>query len=511
MKKILYLLLFLSFNNSILLADDNCACTKVCDVSCCNLIKNDNIYGKTYFTGRSQGHNLARRMAGMEDKMHLYGNECYYAIPNISIEYQHNFDSDKLGKWFSTGNSDITYGYTGDTFDNLFPAKNTVAINTFGFAYTGSGTVSFCPTKSDLVLDLDLYVALDPLLCGTWIRIDVPIVKTSFDIGLNVKETGSPSSVLSGLYNTTNRNINIPAVYKTFREALLGDKKVGDLPTLKYGKICGKRSDTSIANIRLDIGYDWFRRPHWHFASAFDFILPFGTKPNAEFLFEPIVGNQGRFEFGGAYDFRYDLWYNCDNSKNLQFYINGYFNTVLPGKNKRLLGVTLPSEKTATFGNMYYALLKLDNNLNIVGLERAANLLAGTIKIDASFEGAVAFMLQYNCNCLMYALGGEIWGRTNEKIVSRCFDIPENTYTDNVNYGQEGEPTTHPFVSNENINYCPALHPDTYSCKLFGFVGYNWNNCSWKPFALLEGEVEFGHQNRAYSQWGIIGKAGVSF
>jgi len=46
---------------------------------------------------------------------------------------------------------------------------------------------------------------------------------------------------------------------------------------------------------------------------------------------------------------------------------------------------------------------------------------------------------------------------------------------------------------------------------VFGFFGYNWKDCEWAPFALLEGEVEFGHENRAADQWGVMFKGGISF
>ena len=278
------------------------------------------------------------------------------------------------------------------------------------------------------------------------------------------------------------------------------------------------------------------RRECWHFATGLLFVFPVGTKPCGEYLFEPIVGNADRFEVGGTLNFAYELWENCDASHTVTMFIDGYINSLIAGRNRRILGL-IPSGTTAgsqpAAWSQYLLLKKYNSSDNVTGLERAANITTGDLKVGASVEGAAAILFQWNCNCMMAGLGYEAWGRTCEKAKARCFDITANTYalqgvttlyssaatTNDANapasiISTPSSSTTQAdanYLSNDSLDICPALHTTANSNKVFGFVGYNWNECDWQPFILVGGEAEFGSSNRAFSQWGVIGKGGISF
>jgi hypothetical protein len=522
----------------------DCACAEICDSKCTPLTNGCNVYGKTFYMGRSQGSNLARQMIGVEEKIHRFGNECFYGVGTLAIEYQRtmsnnsgNRDSRNLGAWFSsTGNTTMSYGVgaVGDGVGTNFNAD----LNALNWGYNGTGTIQFCPRKDDIIFDLNLYLGLDELFCGLWARFDIPIVRTKFNIGVIDKPAtgGESAALIADLYGTTTA---IDPVYNTFKAALLGDKEVGLLPKLNNAKICGAKDDTSVANIRLTLGYDWMRRECWHFATGLLFVLPVGTKPCGEFLFEPMVGNANRFEVGGTVNFAYELWENCDASHTVTMFVDGYVNTVVARRNRRILGLvptgTAAGSQPAAWSQ--YLLLKKYNSSNqTTGLERAANITTGDIKVGASVEGAAAVLFQWNCNCLMAGVGYEAWGRTCEKAKARCFEIAANTYqlqgvsvytgadaagaADAAN--NQNAPTSTiktpgaladsgTYLSSDDLDYCPALHTNANSNKVFGFVGYNWNECDWQPFILVGAEAEFGSNNRAFSQWGVIGKGGISF
>ena len=522
---------------------NNCACVDICEQECPCALTNSggSIYGRTTFVPRSQGSNLARQMMGVEEKIHKFGNECFYGVASLAFEYQQTFsnsagtnsrNSRNIGLWFSsTGNTTMSYGMNNNQGSNPLSFD----LNALNWGYTGSGTIQFCPRKSDIIFDLNLYLGLDELFCGMWLRFDVPVARTKFNIGLIDKPTGAASSVLpSNLYGATTT-----LVYTTFASALLGDEKVGDLPALKYAKICGAKEDTSLANLRLTLGYDWFRRECWHFASAWLFVLPIGTRPTGEYVFEPIVGNYRRFEVGTEVNFAYELWHNCDSSHTLTFFADGYINWIVPMRNKRTFSI-LPKNATEVQStwSQYLMLKKYNSSNTVTGQERVANISTGDVKIGADAVGAGAILFQWNCNCLMSGIGYEIWGRSHEKIKSRCFEILANTYAlqgvsqwngveaagagvannQNASTSTISVPgttstafSTGSYLTNDNLNFCSASHPMALSNKIWGFVGYNWNECDWQPFILVGGEAEFGTSNSALSQWGIIGKGGITF
>src|SRR3990167_40411 len=518
----------------------DCGCTDLCDQSCAPLTNSCNVYGKNFYLPRSQGSNLARQMIGIQDKIHKFGNECFYGVGTVAFEYQRTFISGSsnsnnrgnLGSWFSsTGNARMSYGMNDTSGSNT----NGFDLNALNWGYTGSGEIYFCPTKDDFIIDLNLYLGLDELFCGLWAQLDITIVRTKFNIGVVEKVEGAPSSVLpTNLFNDNATDGALLKVYDTFKEALRGDKAVGDLPILNSGKICGSRDDTSVANIRVNLGYDWMRRECWHFATSLLFVAPVGTKPCGEYLFEPLVGNAARFEIGGEVNFGYELWNNCDATQTVSLFIDGYVDTVVARRNRRILGL-LPEDATAAQRTWsQYLLLKVyDSSDNVTGLERAANITTGDLRVAASVEGAVALLLQWNCNCLMAGIGYEAWGRSCEKAKSRCFDITSNKYalqgvTDEYSAAGVTLDTNAPastistpgastaqsdgnYLTSDSLDVCPALHTNANSNKVFAFAGYNWCECDWQPFILVGGEAEFGSQNRAVSQWGVIGKGGISF
>jgi len=365
----------------------------------------------------------------------------------------------------------------------------------------------------------------------------LPIVHTRWQLNVLDRNNVAGDTVYpTDLFGETSDGGDVPVVFNDLKAALLGGA-FGDVPALKYGKIGGRRELTGVADFRFDIGYDWIRREKWHFATSFDFIAPVGTCPSAEFVFSPVIGEYKRWQLGGTVNAAYNAWNNCDMTSNLSLYLDATINTALASRQQRLLGLLI--DGVSSPWSQYLVVKRFNAAGDAVALDRAANILAGPVLVAAPVIGDVGFMAQYTRNCFFGGLGYEFWGRAEEKLTGRCFDITPNTY------GLQGQTTwtgtedaandcqnatasgttifqaaaadvvagtttlTSVFISNDDIDYCPALHPGCFSNKVFGFVGVNWTDCDWQPYVLIGGEVEFG--SRAFNQWGIIGKGGLSF
>lgn len=67
-------------------------------------------------------------------------------------------------------------------------------------------------------------------------------------------------------------------------------------PEMKYGKIDGAQKETRLADITLKLGYNFKTKEHYHIQPYLGLVVPTGNKPKAEYLFEPIVGNNKHFE-----------------------------------------------------------------------------------------------------------------------------------------------------------------------------------------------------------------------
>jgi len=66
------------------------------------------------------------------------------------------------------------------------------------------------------------------------------------------------------------------------------------------------------------------------------------------------------------------------------------------------------------------------------------------------------------------------------------------------------------------VTPCVALAPSAYSNKLFGYLGYTWDeeespSPCWIPHVGIGGMYEHGQTNHAANQWGLYIKGGIIF
>lgn len=530
--------------------NSECDCADI-NVSCCtNLCDGENIYGKTFYAARSQGDNSARKMMGTESMIHRFGSECFYGVGFIAVEYQAAFRNlNEIGKWFgTTGNAHMTYGVV----DGTATAQTDFDINALNFGVTGSGTIAFCPKSSDIIADLNMYFGLDELFCGLWARLDIPVANSRRTMNvIEVVSGPSASTYPVDLFGATDA-----AVFANdtapMTAALTNGTAVVDLPALKYGKIGGKRTATNVAGLRVDLGYDIFRRERWHLAASLDFVAPLGSSTSAEYLFDAMVGDSKRAQIGGTVNFAYELWNNCDATHNIAFYSDLTVTAMLKKNVNRLIGVNIPvaagslalsaTETAQASVWSQYLPVKVYNAAGLVtGLDRVANLVGGKcFQVGTVADVDFAFMFEWKCHCWFAGAGYELWLRSAESATQSCITLAADTYVlkgvstwdGTVNTVAGANEIAQPFstiaqnganvaitaaniaanaLSDANLDYCRALHPQALSNKLFGYVGYGWTECDWQPFALIGGEVEFGNDNRALSQWGVLGKFGISF
>ena len=90
-------------------------------------------------------------------------------------------------------------------------------------------------------------------------------------------------------------------------------------------------------------------------------------------------------------------------------------------------------------------------------------------------------------------------------------DQENETASDSTIFVPANADTTTTFIVCTDFTACPALNPSAWSNKVFGSLGYQWNDCDWQPSLFLFGEAEFGKDNVAISQWGVGLKGGIAF
>jgi hypothetical protein len=540
LKKALAVLVLFAQGSAI--ADCASTTTVACDTSkCCDLKNGGDTYGKNFFAYRPVDSNAARGLVGVADKMHLFGKEEFYGQASVSLSWQQTYNSDNLAKWFSfNGKNSMTYGNLGDgKFD----------INGLQFGTTSSGSISFAPRIQNFTADIDLYFGWDEFVCGLWSRVRVPVVYTRWDMRASDTVTGA-----GGKYYECCNVDNIvtgttEVVYSDLKSAWAGGDAFGKVGALACGKICGSKNTTAIAGVHFDLGYDFIRKERGHFGVSLHSVAPSGTTPSADYMFNAVAGANNSWQIGGSVNAAYEMWNDCDGDKRLCFFLDAYVTHLFDAKQKRLMGLKNAAQTATNPGSAYMVLKKFSSAAVVdvsTPLVRVADVLCSDVKVRADIMADIALMLQYDSGNYSLGLGWNFWYRSREKmkerpsILASTYGISDNAdaMTDSYNgniwttttasestigkiQGTAGTTTvggtptvdsTNPtFLVDGDVDECSALHPNVFTNKVFGFVGYNWKDCEWQPFVSVFGGVEFGDENKAADQWEVGVKGGIAF
>lgn len=546
---------------------DSCGGSGSCGASasgpsteCCfpaNYMINDkgNVYGQTNFTAHPVQWDMFRRMAGAStEKLHLFGEEEFYGVASLALQYQQTTDNGRIAQWFSFNSSGANNGAMTYGPAETNGADQVFDINSLNFGVTNSGSVTFCPKIQNFIADIDLFFGWDEFVCGLWSRFSIPINWTRWTLGLNDSTTGTGATVFPDGVVSSVATTDVP--YTSLKDAWKGTQSFGEAPVLKKGRIDGSQSETAVAGLKMELGYDFLRRDKSHLALSFLVVAPTGNKPNATYLFDAISGSSKSWEIGADINGHWNFWERQECNQSLGLHFDVALVSQLKASQTRLFGMKNGGDQPAgdenqvtaaacnvAAGSSWLLLKKVSDgaagNLTPTptNLERAANVLALQAKIGAGFETNGAILLKYIRNHFSVDLGYELYYRSQEKLSSRATIDPytygvygaalDSDWTNTVSYSTStigtaafndymNDTETFIYLQDSDVCACTALQPATLSNKVFGFCEYSWDNCDWDPTVGLGASYEIGAsrkgaKNVALNQWSVLAKGSISF
>ncbi|MCL4229821.1 hypothetical protein KJZ61_04015, partial [Candidatus Dependentiae bacterium] len=288
-------------------------------------------------------------------------------------------------------------------------------------------------------------LGLDEWMCGLYFRIHAPVVYTRWDLrateavsdaGTDAYLTGYMSNDAAGIANATLR--------KDFLTAVDGTYTFGDMKeALKYGKMSKDRdTKTRLSDIEAALGWNFWQCEDYHFGLQIRGSAPTGNRPNAEFLFEPIVGNGNHWTLGGGVSAHAVLWRGCDEDHFFGVWLDANITHLFRTKQTRSFDLknkpnsryALLAEMSSTVGNNLFA-----NTTNTDVVADADSLAGGVapshqyagkllpvinvttfdvnVSIDVQVDAALKFSY-YNCG-FEADLGYNLWARSGEKFKLR--------------------------------------------------------------------------------------------
>lgn len=491
------------------------------------------VYGHTFFTVRRPFYPALPEMVSGPWRGAALRRDCGIggAIQVVGFGGQ-STNSKDLSRYFGpNGNSDFTVGLSqqGLTLADINPAHFNVGVGLTTF----SSTISFRPrqTFAGVGIQYRQYLGYNDCCERKWfLDIALPVVHVKNDMRLTetvtasvgTLTTGAAANMIQGFAGTT---------------GFIGS--TGNAVRMNYGKIDGSRSNTRLQDVIVRVGYQYVCEEHCHFLGYVGIDAPAGNKPKAEYVFEPIVGNNQNVGIMTGWEAGWEIWCDCDRSLWFEFDANStYF---IRNTQRRL--VDLKNRPWSRYMTTFASTADAAANVITPG----ANVFARKLKVHPRFEVNMTTALVYNQCGFQGEIGYNFWARQAERVTLNepwtlgpsiaALNLASGTVANQTNRlsnigdnnlgagcgGVAATPTganinlldaTGAVISSRLIQLCDlnlnsAAHPAAMSHVVYGSLGYCFD-CCWPIFAGIGGSYEFTGVNTALNRWTVWGKLGLS-
>lgn len=508
------------------------------------------LVGTSFLSPRSQSTNIARDLVGAHRFEHLLDRS--YVTGSITAEYTQTYRPRRIAEYFFSTNA---LSIAGSNVQER--SENFILADYFGLSRDFSSVACLEPVMSNGIIDFNLFGGYKQW----YFSIHAPVVRTkaSFHINESIAQCDLVNNPYPALYMAEGE---VSPAYTSWQRAMAGGRSYGDVEPLKFGKIsCSGLSQTKLSDIQCILGYDLVKQENGHAGFNLRMGIPTGTRPDSEFLFEPIVGNGHHWELGLGFDGKGLIW---EREGTQQTYLYFALNAVhlFKTKQRRSFDFFNNSIDVQTgcpqsgFGSRYI----LVKEFNADGLYDgtvlpAINVSTLCCEVWNSIQFDIALMFAYQQPGFGFDIGYNIFVRSREKICLNTAQFPVNKYAfkgvqnafnptstqsnatidgnvlqialANVQTLPEqqallADPNPPVFIQPSDLNENSAASPLVLTNKIFWYFYATLEtqrSCRLSAYYGLGGEVEFeGFRPKweqpnkdAIAQWGIWAKGGISW
>jgi hypothetical protein len=386
--------------------------------------------GRSFFNYRSQSVHAERELVGWQESINLFALGVNYGSVTLMPLYSHTTQPAALAEYFF-GTSCLTV--SGSRAPDR--GEDDILADYLGLPLDFKSTLSFRPNIQNIVFDLNSYFGLDAWVTGLYIRMHAPLVHTTWNMNMceRIIDPGSQSYPAGYMANgVVVRN----AQMFTAKEYFSGMKQVGDIEPLKFGKMNCGCSHTGLSDVQVVLGWNFINNDDYHFGANLRTSVPTGNHSNGLYLFEPIVGNGGFWEFGAGLTGHTILWDSENGNHSLALYGDLNMTHLFTTCQRRSLDLR-------NNGSLSRYVLIQDIGTPIVqGLQvddvpaqqqyhgrlmPAINKTTLPIAVSIGLQADLVIKIAYIYKNFSFDLGYDLWGRTSEQFHGReCF--PASSY-----------------------------------------------------------------------------------
>ena len=430
--------------------------------------------------------------------------------------YQHSVGEGDIGRYFGIGNGKNSFVIgKKDTVTNkdidggLFVYNvKTRAISSGARLESINGTISFEPDQEAFGLRLDYFQDVNTPMKKLFFKASLPITYVRNDMDIKVAkdaEGNEPAEVTFGSKKYTAKDFFAGNVNVTSAE----NPKNLQGP-LTHAKIDGARSSFGLADLELALGYKFYYEQKKHLFLSVGMTIPTGTKPNGEYLFEPVHGNGHHFGLNISLDGGLEAWKGKHGPVRADFGVN--YRYLFIGSEKRTLGV-----KGTTLGH-YYLVAEL--NQKDKPLFPLANVSTTDLRIKPGnqFDAIVDF--SFHCKRFVVDVGYNMYWKDQESVWvkgwnDKTYYVPIVADTSGAAYFTDAlfeSKHSGLTITKDNLDVDAAKTPEQFTHKIFGGIAYTPKLSDKYPTSLgLGASYEFAQENSALEKYALWLKMGISF
>lgn len=436
-----------------------------------------------YFYNRSQGVDAARELAGWTQHVNLYDINRVYGSFSITPEYTRSFRPSAIAQ------SLLGQGSCGRQCPTVINVSGSRVAREetdwladyFYLPPDFKSTLEFSPRIENVILDLNFYLNFESLVNGLFMRVHLPIAYTRW--GLNFCERIISEGALgydAGYFAPT--EVPRSSLLSSFSQYACG-RTITDVANMQYDRLYFARfnddvhTKSGIADMHLMVGYNIVNNQDFHFGLGARVAFPTGNRPEAEYLFEPIIGNGKHWELGGHITTHGILWRNPENIDNyFGFYFDAnithmfksYQRRTFDLKNKPLsrymiaermgggIQDALVGAPTTAGTNPTIPRVQFKNEFSPV-----ANLTTLNVNVSMAAQADLVAQFTYADKGFTWDIGYNFWGRSCEKISQSnkavCVPCPNAPSFEPNSWALKGDAQVFGFASTNATGAIPII------------------------------------------------------
>ncbi len=457
-------------------------------------------------------------------------------------------DSDKIARYFLPNEqtsirvgelgSEMVNNHSVDVIANYFDILTGDRIETGQIfntvnTWTFESNVSFCPKQTICGMGLLYHQHLSQHRDrGFWLELAMPIMAIRNDLHMcewtmtpGGPNGDDPQTAPSFFVDKVNAYHNMTAAFKSSH--------------FKYGKIdCNVYREFKIGVPHLEIGggYTYFRRSAYHLSSYIGALIATGNTPDARYLFETVVGNNGKTGFFLGSQGGIKVWEHGTNF--LTFDFESMWAVYLP--NNQIRSIDLRGKPWGRYIWVY------TGPCTTASMKPGINSMTKTVSVAHVSTLDLNLASVYNTEHFQCEFGFHTYVRSHEKVClarSVCgspalaalwynnddFILPAsqkasrsnatiNSFRDVINdvknFEKQGPGTGNDaYLPINNCQFdldsatCPAITMGT----IYAGIGYGWYNARCPVVIGIGGGYEFGDGNASVDRMHLWGKLSVAF